>query len=69
LDPHILVPQVKFNADLKVINECLDDLITRAKETRQEEDMEALQERDYSKVGGVWGEGSYASQTQVICCG
>jgi hypothetical protein len=44
--------QVKFNADLKVINECLDDLITRAKETRQEEDMEALQARDYSKVGG-----------------
>lgn len=46
-----LVPrQRKFYEDLKVINECLDNLITRAKETRQEDDIEALQGRDYSKV-------------------
>ncbi|KAG6544907.1 hypothetical protein Mapa_013598 [Marchantia paleacea] len=46
-----LVPrQVKFNADLKVINDCLDDLIRRARDTRQEEDAEAMQQRDYSKV-------------------
>eukprot|EP00252_Welwitschia_mirabilis_P011872 TRINITY_DN2637_c0_g1_i1.p1 TRINITY_DN2637_c0_g1~~TRINITY_DN2637_c0_g1_i1.p1 ORF type:complete len:583 (-),score=116.08 TRINITY_DN2637_c0_g1_i1:230-1978(-) len=46
-----LVPrQRKFNEDLRLINKCLDDLIKRAKETRQEDDIEALQERDYSKV-------------------
>jgi cytochrome P450 len=46
-----LVPrQRKFHEDLKVINECLDNLITGAKETRQEDDIEALQGRDYSKV-------------------
>ncbi|KAL2644921.1 hypothetical protein R1flu_012508 [Riccia fluitans] len=46
-----LVPrQVKFNADLKVINDCLDDLIRRARDTRQEDDAEAMQQRDYSKV-------------------
>ncbi|XP_002968239.2 cytochrome P450 97B2, chloroplastic [Selaginella moellendorffii] len=46
-----LVPrQRKFHADLSVINECLDDLIGRAQETRQEDDIEALQQRDYSKV-------------------
>ncbi|KAL3698365.1 hypothetical protein R1sor_012441 [Riccia sorocarpa] len=46
-----LVPrQVKFNADLKVINDCLDDLIRRARDTRQEDDVEAMQQRDYSKV-------------------
>lgn len=46
-----LVPrQRKFHEDLKVINECLDNLIAGAKETRQEDDVEALQGRDYSKV-------------------
>lgn len=46
-----LVPrQRKFHEDLKVINECLDNLIAGAKETRQEDDIEALQGRDYSKV-------------------
>lgn len=39
-------------ADLAVINDCLDDLIQRAKSTRQEDDIEALQQRDYSQVGG-----------------
>ncbi|CAM6091834.1 unnamed protein product [Calypogeia fissa] len=46
-----LVPrQRQFHADLKVINDCLDNLIKNARDTRQEEDVEALQERDYSKV-------------------
>ena len=47
-----LVPrQRKFFADLAVINDCLDDLIAQAKNTRQTDDAEALQARDYSKVG------------------
>lgn len=46
-----LVPrQRKFNEDMGVINKCLDELIRQARETRQEEDLEALQNRDYSKV-------------------
>lgn len=47
----LVVPrQRKFQEDLKVINDCLDGLIKGARETRQEEDIEALQQRDYSKV-------------------
>ena len=47
----VLVPrQRKFYEDLAVINGCLDDLISRAKDTRQAKDIEALQSRDYSKV-------------------
>ncbi|CAM6007678.1 unnamed protein product [Sphagnum balticum] len=47
----LLVPrQRKFQADLKVINDCLDGLISRARETRQEEDIEVLQQRDLSKT-------------------
>lgn len=46
-----LVPrQRKFYADLAVINDCLDGLIAQAKNTRQTDDAEALQARDYSKV-------------------
>ncbi|KAJ6912230.1 cytochrome P450 97B2 [Populus alba x Populus x berolinensis] len=46
-----LVPrQRKFQKDLKVINECLDGLIRNAKETRQETDVEKLQQRDYSNL-------------------
>ncbi|WCJ28108.1 Cytochrome P450 97B2 chloroplastic [Euphorbia peplus] len=46
-----IVPrQRKFNTDLKVINDCLDGLIRNAKETRQETDVEKLQERDYSNL-------------------
>ena len=46
-----LVPrQRQFYTDLKVINDCLDDLIAQAKNTRQTDDAEALQARDYSKV-------------------
>ena len=35
---------------LQVINDCLDELIELAKATKQEDDLEALQARDYSKV-------------------
>ncbi|KAL9328781.1 hypothetical protein ACSQ67_003784 [Phaseolus vulgaris] len=43
-----IVPrQRKFHADLKVINTCLDELIANAKESRQETDVEKLQQRDY----------------------
>ncbi|CAK7345206.1 unnamed protein product [Dovyalis caffra] len=46
-----LVPrQRKFQKDLKVINDCLDGLISNAKETRQETDIEKLQQRDYSNL-------------------
>ncbi|KVI00041.1 cytochrome P450 [Cynara cardunculus var. scolymus] len=46
-----LVPrQRKFASDLKIINDCLDGLIKNAKETRQETDVEKLQERDYSNL-------------------
>lgn len=43
-------PSTLRSPDLAVINECLDELIQRAKDTRQEDDIEALQQRDYSKV-------------------
>lgn len=43
-----LVPrQRKFQSDVKVINDCLDGLIKNAKETREEADVEKLQQRDY----------------------
>lgn len=46
-----IVPrQRKFHGDLKVINDCLDGLIKNAKETRQETDVEKLQQRDYSNL-------------------
>ncbi|WOL03360.1 Cytochrome P450 [Canna indica] len=46
-----IVPrQRKFHNDLKVINDCLDGLIRNAKETRQEADVEKLQQRDYSSL-------------------
>ena len=47
-----IVPRQRaFGKDLTVINDCLDELITQAKQTRSEGDEEALQSRDYSKVG------------------
>lgn len=47
----VLVPrQRRFTADMEVINQCLDDLIRQAQATRCEEDLEALQNRDYDKV-------------------
>ncbi|TVU32783.1 hypothetical protein EJB05_24539, partial [Eragrostis curvula] len=49
-----IVPrQRKFYSDLKVINDCLDNLIKNAKETRQEADVEKLQQRDYSSLKDV----------------
>ncbi|KAI3851683.1 hypothetical protein MKX03_022328 [Papaver bracteatum] len=46
-----LVPrQRKFHNDLKVINDCLDGLIRNAKDTREETDVEKLQQRDYSNL-------------------
>ncbi|XP_045813999.1 cytochrome P450 97B2, chloroplastic [Trifolium pratense] len=46
-----IVPrQRKFQDDLKVINSCLDGLIRNAKESRQETDVEKLQQRDYSNL-------------------
>ncbi|KAL6529813.1 hypothetical protein OROGR_015436 [Orobanche gracilis] len=46
-----LVPrQRKFQNDLKVINRCLDGLIKNAKETREEADVEKLQQRDYLNI-------------------
>ena len=47
-----IVPRQRdFARDLTVINDCLDGLIALAKETRSEDDEEALQSRDYTKVG------------------
>ncbi|KDP42786.1 hypothetical protein JCGZ_00485 [Jatropha curcas] len=46
-----IVPrQRKFHNDLKVINDCLDGLIRNAKESRQETDVEKLQQRDYANI-------------------
>ena len=46
-----LVPrQRKFYQDLAVINGCLDELISLAKDTREADDIEALQARDYANV-------------------
>ncbi|XP_010495892.1 PREDICTED: cytochrome P450 97B3, chloroplastic [Camelina sativa] len=46
-----IVPrQRKFQSDLKIINDCLDGLIQNAKETREETDVEKLQQRDYSNL-------------------
>ncbi|KAG0503690.1 hypothetical protein HPP92_003762 [Vanilla planifolia] len=42
--------QRKFHNDLKVINDCLDGLIKNAKDTREEADVEKLQQRDYSSL-------------------
>jgi cytochrome P450 family 97 subfamily B polypeptide 3 len=46
-----LVPRLrKFNADLRLLNEILDDLIVRAKNTRQVEDIAELESRNYENV-------------------
>lgn len=46
-----LVPRLrKFNADLKILNDILDDLIERAKNTRVVDDIEELERRDYENV-------------------
>lgn len=46
-----VVPRLrKFNSDLKILNEVLDDLISRAKKTRSIEDIEELEKRNYAEV-------------------
>lgn len=46
-----LVPRLrKFNSDLKVLNDVLDDLIDRAKNTRSVADIEELEKRNYAEV-------------------
>jgi hypothetical protein len=46
-----IVPrQRQFGADIKVINDCLDSLITLARSVALEQDEEALQNRDYTQV-------------------
>lgn len=46
-----LVPRLrKFNSDLRLLNDVLDDLIVRAKQTRQVEDIEELEKRNYDEV-------------------
>lgn len=46
-----LVPRLrKFNSDLKLLNDVLDDLITRAKKTRSAADIEELEKRNYAEV-------------------
>jgi len=46
-----LVPRLrKFNSDLRLLNNVLDDLINRAKNTRTVEDIEELEKRDYTNV-------------------
>jgi len=46
-----LVPRLrKFNGDLKLLNDVLDDLINRAKATRNVEDIEDLEQRNYADV-------------------
>ena len=46
-----VVPRLrKFNSDLRLLNGVLDDLIDRAKNTRQVEDIEELEKRNYENV-------------------
>ena len=46
-----VVPRLrKFNNDLNILNDVLDDLIERAKNSRQVEDIEELENRNYDKV-------------------
>ena len=47
----VFVPrQREFKKDIGIINDVLDELILVAQQTQQEEDMEALQNRDYKNV-------------------
>jgi len=46
-----VVPRLrKFNSDLRILDEVLTDLINRAKNSRQVEDIEELEKRDYANV-------------------
>eukprot|EP00963_Diacronema_lutheri_P001306 scaffold85_cov358-Pavlova_lutheri.AAC.13 len=42
--------QRRFQADLKLINDCLDELIRYAQETRKEEELEDLEKKDYTNI-------------------
>ncbi|KAL6784303.1 CYP97A6 [Auxenochlorella protothecoides x Auxenochlorella symbiontica] len=47
----LVVPrQRRFQRDIQVLNECLDELIEQARRISEPEEIEALQQRDYSKV-------------------
>jgi cytochrome P450 len=50
ISKYVVPRQIQFNKDIKVINECLDELIDLAKSSRRVDDIEALQARDYSQV-------------------
>jgi cytochrome P450 len=46
-----VVPRLrKFNSDLKILNDVLNDLISRAKNTRTVEDIAELENRNYNEV-------------------
>ena len=47
----IFVPRLRdFAANLAILDEQLDDLVRRAIATKQEDDIEALQARDYTRI-------------------
>uniref|UniRef100_A0A0G4GBB2 Cytochrome P450 n=1 Tax=Chromera velia CCMP2878 TaxID=1169474 RepID=A0A0G4GBB2_9ALVE len=49
---NFLIPRLrKFEAQRKIVNDVLDDLIEQAKAGRTPEDLEDLKQRDYNKVG------------------
>lgn len=46
-----VVPRLrKFNSDLKILNDVLDNLIDRAKKNRSVADLEELEQRNYADV-------------------
>lgn len=46
-----VVPRLrKFNSDLKILDDVLNDLIARAKKTRTVDDIEELEKRNYAEV-------------------
>ncbi|CAM9825620.1 unnamed protein product [Chrysoparadoxa australica] len=51
---NLVVPRLrKFNADLAMLDDVLDELIELAKDTREEAELEDLQARNYDKVQDV----------------
>ena len=49
---NLLVPRLrKFNSDLRLLNNVLDDLIDRAMRTKTEADLDALENRNYEESG------------------
>ena len=47
---YVVPRQRQFRADLVVVNRCLDELIGLARQCSEPEELEALQQRDYSKA-------------------